>query len=75
MSSNKPDKNPNKWLVLISLPIQMGIIIYLFSWIGGLLDEKYANDNKLYVKILTMVGVFIALYYVIKQVNNLDKKK
>lgn len=75
MTSNKPDKNPNKWLVLISLPIQMGIVIYAFVWFGGWLDEKYPNDNEIYLKILTLVGVFISLYYVIRQVNNLDKKK
>jgi len=74
MSSNKQDKNPNKWLVLISLPIQMGIVIFLFSWLGGWLDEKYPNNSKMYVKIFTLVGVFIALYYVIKQVQKLDKK-
>lgn len=75
MSSNKPDKNPNKWLVLISLPIQMGIVIFLFSWLGGWLDEKYPNDNNIYNKICILAGVFIALYYVIRQVNSLDKKK
>ena len=74
MSSNKPDKNPNKWLVLISLPIQMGIVIFLFAWFGGWLDEKYPNDSELYKKIFVMAGVFLSLYYVIKQVNNLDKK-
>ena len=75
MSSNKPDKNPNKWLVLISLPIQMGIVIFLFAWFGGWLDEKYSNENALYKKIFVMAGVFLSLYYVIRQVNNLDKKK
>jgi F0F1-type ATP synthase assembly protein I len=75
MSSNKPDKNPNKWLVLISLPIQMGIVIFVFSWFGGWLDEKYPNESKLYLKVFTLLGVFLSLYYVIRQVNNLDKKK
>lgn len=75
MSSNKPDKKPNKWIVLISLPIQMGVVIFLFVWFGGWLDEKYPNESRLYVKIFTLLGVFISLYYVIKQVNNLDKKQ
>ena len=73
MSSNKPDKNPNKWLVLISLPIQMGIVIFLFSWLGGWLDEKYPNESGVYNKVFILVGVFLSLYYVIRQVNNLDK--
>jgi len=74
MSSNKPDKNPNKWLVLISLPIQMGIVIFAFAWFGGWLDEKYPNENELYKKGFILLGVFLSLYYVIRQVNNLDKK-
>ena len=73
MSSSKPDKNPNKWLVLISMPIQMGAIIFAFHWFGGWLDEKYPNENELYHKIFLLAGVFLSLYYVIRQVNNLNK--
>lgn len=74
MTSKKPDKgNNNKWLVLISLPIQMGVVIFFFVWLGGWLDEKYPNPGNAYVKVLTIAGVFISMYYVIKQVNNLNK--
>ena len=75
MSSNRQDKNHNKWLVLISLPIQMGVVIFLFSWLGGWLDEKYPNSNDWYTKGLTLAGVFLSLYYLIRQVQNLDKKE
>ena len=72
--SQDPKKNNyKKWLVLINIPIQMGIIIFLFSYIGSWLDTKYANPNTIYVKIFTLLGVGIAFYNVIKQVNNLNK--
>ncbi|PHK16585.1 F0F1-ATPase subunit [Nostoc linckia z15] len=79
MSSNTPDNNNEqrrqryKWLALINIPIQMGIIIFAFAWLGGWLDEKYPNPNKLYTIILTLAGVFIALYNVIRQVNQINK--
>ena len=75
MSSSKPDKNPNKWLVLISLPIQMGVVIFAFSWLGGWLDGKYPNEGGWYRKGFLLAGVFISLYYLIRQVQNLDKKQ
>jgi len=72
--SDKKQPN-NKWMALINIPFQMGIIIFAFAWLGTWLDEKYPNENDLYVKILTLVGVFIALYNVIRQVNDLNKSK
>ena len=71
--SNKQDKSPNKWLALINIPFQMGIIIVGFAWMGSWLDKKYPNPNELYFIIFTMLGVGIALYNVIRQVNQLNK--
>jgi len=71
--NNKQDKRPNKWLALINIPFQMGIIIVAFAWLGKWLDEKFANLNELYFIIFTMLGVAIALYNVIRQVNQLNK--
>lgn len=51
----------------------MGIIIFLFAWFGGWLDDKYGNTNNTNVIIFTLLGVFIALYNVIRQVNQLNK--
>lgn len=66
--ANKP---LNKWIQLISIPAQMGILIFLFAYLGQFLDEKYQSEN--YVKIFTVVGVFLAMYNVIRQVNQLNK--
>ena len=72
-----PEKRqPNsKWMALINIPFQMGSIIFAFAWLGTWLDEKYQNKDGLFVKVLTLVGVFIALYNVIRQVNDLNKSK
>jgi hypothetical protein len=63
----------NKWLQLISIPAQMGIVIFLFAYLGQYLDEKYQSEN--YVKIFTVIGVFLALYNVIRLVNQLNRNE
>lgn len=73
----KPRK-PNKWLLLINIPLQMGIIVFLFAWAGDWLDERYDQSNRIYVKILTLVGVAIAFYNLnrtLKEVNKQDDEK
>lgn len=68
-------KGPNKWLVFLNIPFQMGIIIVGFSYLGSWLDEKYQNKEGMYLKILTLFGVFVAMYSVIRQVNKLNNNK
>jgi hypothetical protein len=71
---NKPNKNQfNKWLALINIPIQMGAIIFLFAYFGNWLDENHPSPKVYYNKILIMVGVVLALYNVIRQVNEINK--
>jgi hypothetical protein len=72
----EPNKNQrNKWIALINIPIQMGAIIFLFSYLGSWLDENHPSQKVYYNKILVMVGVALALYNVIRQVNEINKTK
>lgn len=75
MDNNPNKKRANKWLALINIPIQMGVIIFLFSYLGDWLDEKYPHPKVYYSKILVMVGVALALYNVIRQVNEINKSQ
>ena len=68
------NKNTSKWLALINIPIQMGVIIFLLSYFGTWLDEKYPNKYSAYTIIFSLLSVFLSLYTVIKQVNNLNNK-
>ena len=70
---NKPPQKKNKWLALVTIPAQMGATIFLFSYVGTYLDEKYPNTIFYYNQVLVLAGVFVALYNVIKQVNNINK--
>jgi len=49
----------------------MGVTIYLFVMLGKFLDTKFNDGGKLYVIIMTLLGVAISLYAVIKQVNRI----
>jgi uncharacterized membrane protein len=73
MDNQQKKKQPNKWLMLINIPIQMGIIVFLFSYFGKWLDTKYPNPYNLYIKILTMVGVAIAFYNINRQLKEINK--
>ena len=73
MDSNK--KQANKWLVFMNIPFQMGLIIFGFSYLGSWLDTKYPNTEAYFLKGITLLGVVVALYNVIKQVNQLSNNK
>ena len=75
MTDNQDPKKRtnNKWLALINIPIQMGIIIFLFSYFGNWLDEKYPNSHNVFVKILTLLGVAIAFYNINRQLKDINK--
>jgi uncharacterized membrane protein len=74
MENQDPRKRTNnKWLALINIPIQMGVIIFLFSYFGNWLDTKYPNTHNIFVKILTLVGVAIAFYNINRQLKEINK--
>ena len=75
MDNKDPKKSNNKWLALINIPIQMGVIVFAFAYLGMWLDEKYLTSNKLYVKILTLVGVAIAFYNINRQLKDINKSE
>ncbi len=70
-NKNNPDSKPNKWVIMLNIPFQMGIIIFSFSYLGMWLDEKY-TDSSVFTIILSLLSVFIALYNVYRQVKNLN---
>ena len=75
MDNQQKKKQRNKWLQLINIPIQMGIIIFLFAALGDWLDERYPNENDWYVKILVIVGVAVAFYNINRQLKEINKNE
>jgi len=66
-------KRNNKWLALMNIPIQMGVIVFVFAYAGNWLDEKYPNEHKIYVKILVLVGVALSFYNLNRQLKDINK--
>ena len=75
MTPNQNKKNATKWLGLINIPIQMGIIIFVFYKFGFWLDANFNNPKVYYFKVFTIIGVFLALYNVYKQVTEIGKNQ
>lgn len=74
MSSNQDNSKSKKWIALVNIPFQMGVIIFAGVFLGLWLDEKYSNGGNLFTIIFSLLAVFIALYNVIRQVKNLGEK-
>ena len=72
MDKQQKKKRPNKWFAFINIPIQMGIIIYVFSFLGNWLDKNYPNQHNLYVKVLTLLGVALAFYNLNRQLKDIN---
>jgi len=71
--NNKKQKKPlNKYIRLTGIALQMGITIYLAAYLGKWLDIKYPNENDLYTIILTLIGVVVSFYSLLKQIKNID---
>ncbi len=73
MENDQKKKQPSKWIAMMNIPIQMGVIIFAFTYLGIWLDEKY-TDSSIFTIILSLFSVFVALYNVIRQVKNLNKE-
>ncbi len=75
MSNKQPKNKPKRLknaLVLTGVGVQMGITMYLFIWLGKWLDTNYNEGEKMYVIIMTLLGVGVSLYAVVKQLNRLN---
>lgn len=73
MEDPKKKNRRNKWLALINIPIQMGVIVFLFAKLGQWLDGEFPNKHNVGVKVLVLVGVAIAFYNINRQLQEINK--
>jgi len=74
--NQKKQKNPLKnFAVFSGVAIQMGLIITGGVLLGRWLDTKFLNEYSLYTVIFSLLGVFVALYNVIRQVKDFNKNE
>ena len=58
-----------------SLTTQMAVIIAAGTFFGEYLDKKTTSDIPIYTIILSLLSIFLALYYVLKKIINHNEKK
>ena len=64
--SNGKKKQPNAFLKYSSMATQMAVIIVVFAYAGIKLDEYYQNEIAYLTGLLTILGVILAMYFMIK---------
>lgn len=69
----KPQQGPNKMARFAGLGVQMAAVIVGSVWLGIFLDGKYNNGGKAWTVCLSLFGVALALYQVIREVINMSK--
>jgi hypothetical protein len=72
MKEPREDNENNKtgsFIRYSGIGFQMLATIGLFAFVGHKLDENQHNNKPILTAILSVLGVFIALYQVIKQLN------
>ena len=70
MENEEENNTPkfSKYARFSSLVIQMGVIIGFSTWLGIYLDKKFKTETAWWTIGLSLFGVFIALYLIIKEV-------
>ncbi|ATA67928.1 hypothetical protein CGC48_04335 [Capnocytophaga cynodegmi] len=69
-----PTKQLNKWIKFSQAGLQMAITIAICVFLGDWLDRKFPNLYPLFTVVLSLLGVFVAIYSVIRQVMNMSDK-
>lgn len=69
-----PTKQLSKWVQFSQAGLQMAVTIAVFTLGGVWLDNEYQGVAPLFTVILSLVGVFVAMYSVIRQVINMSKE-
>ena len=62
----------NDYLKYAGIGFQMLAIIGIFAWAGVKLDKRAGNENQIYTAILSLAGVVIGIYTVLKDFIHKD---
>lgn len=69
----KDDNGLKKWAIFSGIAIQMGVVIAAGAFLGVYLDKKFPNNYSAFTVIFSLAGVFLAIYWVIKQLQKFNK--
>ena len=67
-------KSLSSWVEFTQIGIQMAVVITAGVLLGVWLDKKYPNNYQVFTIVLSLFGVFAALYMVIKKAMRMTKQ-
>lgn len=62
----------NDYMKYAGMGFQMLAIIGIFAWAGVKLDKRTGNDKQIYTAVLSLLGVVIGIYTVLKDFIHID---
>jgi F0F1-type ATP synthase assembly protein I len=65
----------NPYIKHSSLIIEMAVIIAAGTFFGDYLDKKHTSETPIYTIALSLLSIFLALYYVLKKIIHHNEKK
>ena len=72
--SSKKKRPLNRYLILTSVPFQIGITVYLGVYLGESLDSRYAFEKPWFTILGVLLALIVAMYSIIQQLNRLNKQ-
>ena len=60
---------PKKYLMFSSVVLQMGVIIFIGTWIGQKTDDVF-ESNQVFTISFSLISVLISLYYMYSKTKN-----
>ena len=70
---NENKRNANNFARYSSISFQMLVTIGLFAFAGYKIDEYRNSKTPIFTALLSLAGVVISLYQVVRQLNKNDK--
>lgn len=75
MTKNKKNAPLDKYLEFVNIAFQMAVIIGAALLLGIWLDNKFPNKFSGFTIGITLLGVFVALFQVIRKVSRMSKEE
>ena len=75
LENPRKKKRPlNRYLVLTSIPFQIGVIVYLGAYLGKYLDLKYNLEKNWFTILLVLLAIIISMYSLMQQLKKLNNE-
>ena len=75
LENPRKKKRPlNRYLVLTSIPFQIGVTVYLGAYLGKHLDFKYNLEKNWFTILLVLLAIIISMYSLMKQLKKFNNE-